>query len=216
MVEQAGSLKGCERRRLTGDERRVAILEAARGAFARRGFHGAGTSEIAAAAGCSEPMIYKHFPSKQALFAAVLQDATLELRDRIHATLDARDPGADELTAMAGIAERLCEEQLMFDVCRLRMLAVTLTDDPQIREALDLSFSGVRARVVRAVKEGQERGSVRADIDPDAVSWLWLGFIMAASYRYSVEGKAVVSELPQMPKTLLALIRQPATEEVRT
>src|SRR3954453_20397206 len=164
MMEQAPSLKGCERRRLTGDERRAAILQAARGAFARHGFHGAGTSEIAAAAGCSEPMIYKHFPSKQALFAAVLQDATLELRDRIHAPLDARDPGADELTAMAGIAERLCEEQLMFDVCRLRMLAVTLTDDPQIREALDLSFSGVRGRVVDAVNDGQDDQSVLNDV----------------------------------------------------
>ena len=35
----------------------------------RNGFRGTGTSDIAAAAGCSEPMIYKHFASKQALFA---------------------------------------------------------------------------------------------------------------------------------------------------
>jgi AcrR family transcriptional regulator len=62
--------------RLTSDERRGAILTAARHEFARRGFRGARTAAIAAGAGCSEPMLYKHFPSKQALFAAVLTDAT--------------------------------------------------------------------------------------------------------------------------------------------
>lgn len=69
MAAEAHPLAGCERRRLTADQRRAGILLAARKAFAQRGFHGAGTSEIATAAGCSEPMIYKHFPSKQALFA---------------------------------------------------------------------------------------------------------------------------------------------------
>ena len=68
------------RQRLTRDERYETILAAARTVFARHGYHRAGTAEIARAAGCSEPMLYKHFPSKQALFAAVLVDATTQLK----------------------------------------------------------------------------------------------------------------------------------------
>ena len=58
---------------MTGDERRDNILDAARTVFGRRGYHAASTAEIAAAAGCSEPMLYKHFGSKQDLFVATLQ-----------------------------------------------------------------------------------------------------------------------------------------------
>ena len=43
--------------------------------FARRGFHGGRRRRSPPVAGCSEPTLYKHFPSKQALFAAVLEDA---------------------------------------------------------------------------------------------------------------------------------------------
>ena len=67
--------QGLPRQRLSADDRRSAIVAAARKLFARNGFHGTGTSDIAAAAGCSEPVIYKHFASKQALFAAALEDA---------------------------------------------------------------------------------------------------------------------------------------------
>ena len=81
------------RQRLTRDERYETILAAARTVFARHGYHRAGTAEIARAAGCSEPMLYKHFPSKQALFAAVLVDATTQLKHRIHDMLDGCDNG---------------------------------------------------------------------------------------------------------------------------
>src|SRR5262245_58247017 len=59
---------------MSGPERREVILRAAREVFARHGFHGAGTAAIAAAAGCSEAVIYRHFPSKKALLAAVLEE----------------------------------------------------------------------------------------------------------------------------------------------
>ena len=61
--------------------------------FARKGFHGTGTAELAARAGCSEPTLYKYFPSKQAVFAAVLDDAT-ELHHRAGGRADARRGGS--------------------------------------------------------------------------------------------------------------------------
>ncbi|MEO6866443.1 MAG: TetR/AcrR family transcriptional regulator, partial [Gaiellales bacterium] len=62
-------------RRLTGDERRAGILAAARAEFARVGYHGTSTATIARAAGCSEPMLYKHFVNKRALFCEVLESS---------------------------------------------------------------------------------------------------------------------------------------------
>jgi TetR/AcrR family transcriptional regulator len=53
-------------------DRRQAILDAALNVFSRKGFGGATTKEIAAAAGVTEAIIFRHFPSKHELYGAVL------------------------------------------------------------------------------------------------------------------------------------------------
>src|SRR5262249_44068259 len=60
------------RRRLRGEERRESILRAARRVFAERGFSGTTTRALAEAAGVSEALLFQHFPSKEALYAAML------------------------------------------------------------------------------------------------------------------------------------------------
>lgn len=57
--------------RMLADERRQQLVEASIGVFARAGFHGATTRAIADAAGVSEALLYRHFPSKEELFAEV-------------------------------------------------------------------------------------------------------------------------------------------------
>ena len=61
--------------RLTGDLRREQILEAARRCFARYGFAGTTTKSVAAAASISEGLLFKHFPTKAALYAEILAEA---------------------------------------------------------------------------------------------------------------------------------------------
>jgi AcrR family transcriptional regulator len=58
--------------RLDSDERRKAIVEAAVPLFARNGFAGTTTRELAAAAGVSEALLFRHFPSKQSLWREIL------------------------------------------------------------------------------------------------------------------------------------------------
>lgn len=59
--------------RLDSDERRAAIVAAAVPLFARKGFAGTTTREIAEAAGISEGLVFKHFPSKQLLYSEILR-----------------------------------------------------------------------------------------------------------------------------------------------
>ena len=58
--------------RLSSGERREAIVKAVRGVFAEKGFDGTTTRELAKAANVSEALLYKHFPSKESLYAAML------------------------------------------------------------------------------------------------------------------------------------------------
>jgi AcrR family transcriptional regulator len=58
--------------RMAGEERRLQILRIAVSLFSQRGFRGATTKEIAQAAGISEAMVFRHFATKEELFAAIL------------------------------------------------------------------------------------------------------------------------------------------------
>jgi AcrR family transcriptional regulator len=60
--------------RMTSDLRRQLILGAAKRCFARNGFAGTTTKSVAAAAAISEGLLFKHFPSKAALYAEILAD----------------------------------------------------------------------------------------------------------------------------------------------
>ena len=57
--------------KLSAEERRAAIITAVRKVFAEKGFHGTTTRALADAAGVSEALLFKHFPTKEALFAAM-------------------------------------------------------------------------------------------------------------------------------------------------
>src|SRR5262245_9362285 len=59
-------------RRLPATDRRQQLLETALDIFAQKGFAAATTKEIAAAAGVTEAIIFRHFPTKQDLYAAVV------------------------------------------------------------------------------------------------------------------------------------------------
>ena len=54
-------------------QRREQILDAAAELFSQRGFAGTTTRQIAAAVGTSETVLFRHFPSKESLYAAILE-----------------------------------------------------------------------------------------------------------------------------------------------
>ena len=61
------------RRRLPVAERRALIVEAAGRLFGERGYDRTRLDELAAAAGVTKPILYRHFGSKQALYLALLE-----------------------------------------------------------------------------------------------------------------------------------------------
>jgi len=194
------------RPRLPAGERRALILEVARTLFARNGFHGTGTIEIATAAGCSEPVIYKHFASKQALFAAVIEECALEMRALLDQTLLEH---ADPLEAYATFARRIVSEPRFIEITRLRTLALSLVHEPVIHEALLRVSEMMRGRWTEILEEGQRLGTVREDIVAEHVCLLGLGFSLTAGYLQALGGDVALAKLPVMLDTMIALLRPP-------
>jgi AcrR family transcriptional regulator len=87
------------RKRLTAEQRREAILDAALEVFAQRGFNGSSIDEIAHAAGVSKALIYEHFPSKRDLHVSLLERHTQEIFERLAESAATSDPGEVRLRA---------------------------------------------------------------------------------------------------------------------
>jgi AcrR family transcriptional regulator len=196
--------------RLTAGERRSAILTAARHEFARRGFRGARTAAIAAGAGCSEPMLYKHFPSKHALFAAVLTDATEAMKDMVDALMAA---SPCPVAGMLALAERAADDPLIIETIRLRTLAASLVDDPEVLAALTASLNEVLERMTMGIAAGQAAGEVRTDIDPSMAAWILYGYTLAGGHAHAVHGSRALPEFVAVAETLGRLLRVPLPEE---
>jgi AcrR family transcriptional regulator len=123
--------------RQTADERREAVLEAALEAFARGGLHGTSTEGIAAAAGISQPYLFRLFGTKKKLFLATVERCmadTLELFRRAAGELRGEE-------ALAAMGEAYVD---MVTGDRMRLLAqmegYAACDDPDVREAMRTGY----------------------------------------------------------------------------
>jgi AcrR family transcriptional regulator len=191
------------RQRLSAQSRRSAIIDAARVLFARNGFRGTGTSDIAAAAGCSEPMIYKHFASKQALFLAVLEDCTRYMRERF---AEAASGEGDLFDGYLRFVRGLAGDAKVAELSRLRYLAVTLSDEPEIRAGLAAMVAQWQASVRAAVEVAHANGRIRRDIDVASVAMLFFGLAQAAGFMSAIEGEEALVCFPRHFDALVDLL----------
>ena len=83
--------------------RREQLLEAAAVLFAERGYHAVGMDDIGAAAGISGPGVYRHFPGKQALLAALCDRALDRMLDGAQGISTASGEPIDSLRALVDL-----------------------------------------------------------------------------------------------------------------
>ena len=126
-------------RRLSAQERRADLLEAAVIEFAESGYHGTRTADIAARAGVSQPYVYALFPDKRSLFLACHDYTTERIKEALEkATTDLSD-GADVEQALDRAYQGLFDErphQVLFQVQAHAAAAA----DPEIREPVRRRF----------------------------------------------------------------------------
>lgn len=80
-MSKQGISEEAGRKRLPADERRRLIVGAATELFAERGYRGTSIDEIARRSGVTPPVVYDHFPSKQALYRELLESHFADLRE---------------------------------------------------------------------------------------------------------------------------------------
>lgn len=183
------------RARLTSDERRRTLLEAASAEFARVGFQGASTSRIALRAGCSEPMLYKHFSSKQSLFVAVLRDSVSFFQRKFD---EAIDKSEDVRTRTRQYVTMQMRDPSFLELLHLRMLALSIAHEPEVRDTLVEIERRSHERIRAFVEHGITEGHIHPDTDPEYVAWGWFGLMLATCYRNKLEPGTYAEMVPHV------------------
>lgn len=98
------------RRRLTSEQRRQRVVEAAVAVFAERGYSGASVLDVARRAGITKATLYDHFPSKREMYLAVLRlqrdEALRQVLPRLGADLPPREAVANALDVFLDWAQQ--------------------------------------------------------------------------------------------------------------
>jgi AcrR family transcriptional regulator len=83
--------------KMSSADRRIGIINAARKVFVEKGFYRTTTRALAEAAGVSEALLFKHFPSKEALYSAIQKSCFKEEGSRLNERLESLEPSTSAL-----------------------------------------------------------------------------------------------------------------------
>ena len=126
-------------------ERREMVLEAAVAEFAAHGLAGTSTEDVARQAGISQPYLFRLFPTKKALFLALVERCFRRIEGAF--TAAAGDlTGDDAMTAMAEEYERLLDDRTLL---LLQMQIYAACSDPEIRDVARAAYKHLWEMVER-------------------------------------------------------------------
>ena len=149
---------------MTSDLRRQLILGAAKRCFARHGFAGTTTKSVAAAASISEGLLFKHFPTKSALYAEILAEECAA-DPELHRLLEL-EPSTETLVVLIREMVRHFQEvQAMPDqqeAQRLRLMLASHLDDGEFARLIYDKIGGLIGHVFDAsLKRAVEAGDAQ-------------------------------------------------------
>lgn len=164
---------------LTFEERRKRIVRGAMAAFAKSGFRGTRSRDLAAAAGVSEALIYKHFPNKRAIQKAIIEERIRQTGDFL--SPDLRSAPLEK--ALAGMASRILQLSER-DPHFMRLLYFAgLEGEPLAPMFFRRRVSSSVGEVAGLYRLWARRGWVRKSVDPTLFAWSFMGCVyqLAAS-----------------------------------
>jgi AcrR family transcriptional regulator len=159
-----------------GERRHQALLEAALDAFSRYGFEGATTKSIAQATGATEAVLFQHFPTKRALFLAVLEQfgPRVPFGDWMAAGRDL--PAPEALRVIATRYLDICWEHRQW----LQVVQSAVAEDDDAAAALRRQNQGMGEPLLALIQQWSQRGEVPPELVEPLRNVIWLsarGFV---------------------------------------
>ncbi len=156
--------------RMKASDRREQLLKTAAQCFAKYGYRGTTTAKIAAEAGVSEPIIYRHFRNKQDLFIALVEKVGDEvMHNWQQASRNARSP----LEKLQSLLYRnpATADPWTASVYQLLFHASTEVSEPAIQQAIRDHYERYVRSLAAVMSQAQKAGQIRADLPAEWLAW---------------------------------------------
>lgn len=164
------------------------------------------TRAIAAAVGVSQPALFRHFRSREAILQAVVELVRAQLEGEVLALLSppADLPPPSPLAKSAALARTLIGHVVRYPGLPRLLFADLALDAPELRVAVRQLVSMQQALVAELVAEAQRQGQVAQSVDPAAASSLFVAMLQGIFLQQSLDELAPV-DLPGRLEQLLPL-----------
>lgn len=158
--------------RLPAEERRQQILDAAITVFAERGYAGAGTADIAAAAGIGEPTIYRYFPNKIELYTETVRHCADEIMEAWEAIADKNEDPLNALLSLGQWYHQAMHERP--EILRLRFRSLMDVAAPELTDWARETQQEFRDFIHALFVQAKEEGRLNPTTDPDTMTLLFM------------------------------------------
>lgn len=178
--------RGAGGRRMSREDRRLAIIDAAIEVFAKKGFFGAKVSEIAETAGVADGTIYLYFKSKDELLISLFEERMEMIIGDLEALLAFTDDPREKLRRyiVAHLELVASKPQLM------QVLTIELRQSARfIKEYSPKGFGRYLGMLGAIVEEGQRKGYFRKELDPGVFRRALFGAIDELSLEWILRNR---------------------------
>ncbi|MGA7826020.1 MAG: TetR/AcrR family transcriptional regulator [Geobacteraceae bacterium] len=173
----------CARQRETTEIRQQQITDAALRIIGDKGIHGATIAEIAAEVGISEGNIYRHFKNKEEIVKSVIVKIGKDLCQIVTSVQGISDP----LKKMGEIFKRhLAYATNNKGIPRTIFSEEVMVIHESLREEVKARLMTYCKGVYETIREGQKLGFILPDLDPEAVTSMFIGTINFTVIRWTL------------------------------
>jgi AcrR family transcriptional regulator len=170
---------------MTSSQRRSAIVEAAVELFSRNGFRGTTTRELAASVGVTEPVLYRHFQTKRALYDAILEAKLKEDPADIERELEAYSVAGDNRAYFTRLAGLLLDWHLK-DPRYPRLLMFSALEDHELSRLFYEKCVAIFYQMVTRHLEREMQKGIFRKVDPVVAARSLVGMIVHHGNIYAI------------------------------
>lgn len=176
----------------TPKRRAAEMLVAAAKVFARRGYHGASTQDIADVLGIRQASLYYYFASKEAALEAVCADGIEDYEHRAREILRSRQSAAQKVARLVVQHLAPLQERLDFTLTFLRERRFLPAPARHRIRAIERRYERI---IERVIEQGVDAGEFRDDLDPRMATLALLGLGNSAAAWYGRERGATLERI---------------------
>ncbi|MEF2545635.1 TetR/AcrR family transcriptional regulator [Aurantimonas sp. E1-2-R+4] len=169
-------------------ERKAEILEATLRLADELGPDRLSTEAIARAVGLTQPGIFRHYPTKQAIWEAVAATITDKMAAGWRTVLDRGGTPIDRLRGLIGAQLRLI--QATPAIPAILFSRELHAENDFLRKSVLGLMNRFHAAIAGQIAKAQDERMFRRDLDPDDAAYLVLGLIQGLAVRWSLSGRS--------------------------